>query len=74
MAPIVPGIIGCFLCGGADHFEAVCPELLPPKNDRDREERRQKYVRWFRDDDPPRIGLLQKRKLIEKLNAMKNTA
>ena len=60
---------GCFLCNGLDHRQDACPERIPPASKAELLERVDKYVRWFRDDDPPRITPYQKRKLIEIVNA-----
>lgn len=59
----------CFDCNAADHWHMECPEREPAETKREHEERIAKYVRWFRDDDPPRITPHQKRKLIEMENA-----
>jgi len=59
---------GCFDCNGADHWSSNCPELEPVKTRKEHEARIARYVRWFRDDDPPRITAAQKRKLIETEN------
>lgn len=56
---------GCFRCNGADHWADGCPELIPVTTKAEHEARIAKYVKWFRDDDPPRITAAQKRRLIE---------
>jgi hypothetical protein len=66
---IVPGVIGCFACSGTDHWESACPEKIPVTTQKAHEARIDKYVQWFRDDDPPRITAHQKRQLIEAENA-----
>jgi hypothetical protein len=61
---------GCYSCNGTDHWADSCPERNPPEGKAEHEERIAKYVRWFRDEEPPRITLRQKRQLIENENAM----
>ena len=69
---IVPGIVGCFACSGADHFESACPEKAhPPEgaaNRKAHEARIDKYVKWLIYHDPPRINAYQKQQLIKQEN------
>lgn len=69
---IVPGIVGCFACSGADHFESACPEKAHPEegatNRKAHEARIEKYVAWLIYDDPPRINPYQKQQLIKQEN------
>lgn len=68
---IVAGIIGCFACSGADHWESACPELIPVKTRKEHEARIAKYVEWCNGQLPlpGRVTPWQKQKLIAAENA-----
>lgn len=71
---IVPGVIGCYACSGADHWESACPEKQPPPEgatDRKAHEARiAKYVEWCTGNLPlpGRITPYQKQQLIKQEN------
>lgn len=67
----IPGL-GCFLCGGLDHWAETCPTRIPPRNHKEHMARIAAYTEWCHGNSPQpgRIDPHQKHKLIEHENTM----
>lgn len=65
----IPGIIGCFLCSGIDHWAEACWTQIPPTS-KDHHEARLTMYRDWAFPDRRRVTPHQKQKLIENENDM----
>lgn len=65
----IPGIIGCFLCNGIDHWADACWTRNPPTS-KDHHEARIVMYRDWADPERCRVTPRQKRQLIEAENDM----